>query len=119
MQMTSIANAIDSLRPNAVFVLRGNTYAGLDWLDQVQTKPTEQEINAEVARLDALAATESQRIASVRQDTEFVDVLNKLTSMTPAQWKAITDNISDLNQARTMFYRMGLVLMLLAQRITK
>lgn len=39
-----IVAALHSLRPGAEWNLRGNTYAGLEWLDQVQTKPTAAEI---------------------------------------------------------------------------
>ena len=42
--------AIESLRPNAEFVLRGDE---LEWLDTKQTQPTDAEINAEVTRLQA------------------------------------------------------------------
>jgi len=51
--MITIANAIQCLRPGAEWVLVGNDYSGLDWLDQVQSKPTEQEVNDEIARLVA------------------------------------------------------------------
>ena len=55
-------NAILSLRPNSQFVLRGDNYAGLEWLDEAQTKPTEAEVLAEVARLQSVhEATEYQR----------------------------------------------------------
>ena len=43
-------DAIQSLRPMAQWVLRGET---LEWLDTEQTQPTEAEITAEVARLQA------------------------------------------------------------------
>lgn len=51
--MITVQNAIKSLRPNAQWSLVGNDYFGLDWLDQVQSKPTEQEVNDEIARLVA------------------------------------------------------------------
>ena len=44
------ANAITSLRPGAQWVLRGDD---LEWLDNEQSQPTEAEITAEVARLQA------------------------------------------------------------------
>ena len=44
------ANALTSLRPGAQWVLRGET---LEWLDTEQAQPTEAEITAEVARLQA------------------------------------------------------------------
>lgn len=57
-----IAKALTTLRPGAQWVLRGDTYEGLDWLDTEQTKPTEAEITAETARLQAeWTATQYQR----------------------------------------------------------
>jgi hypothetical protein len=43
-------NAIQSLCPGAQWLLRGET---LEWLDTEQVQPTEAEITAEVARLQA------------------------------------------------------------------
>jgi hypothetical protein len=52
-------NALQSLRPGAQWVIRGDD---LEWLDTEQTQPTEAEITAEVARLQAeYEATEYQR----------------------------------------------------------
>ena len=51
--MITIPDALQSLCPGAEWVLRGNEYDGLEWLDTKQTKPTEEEINAEIARLQA------------------------------------------------------------------
>jgi hypothetical protein len=62
----NIANALQSLRPGAQWILRGDD---LEWLDQSQTQPTEAEIQAEVARLAALEpariATENRRAAYI------------------------------------------------------
>ena len=44
------SDAILSLRPNAEFVVRGET---VEWLDTNQTKPTDAEIDAEVKKLQA------------------------------------------------------------------
>lgn len=48
-----IPDALQSLCPGAEWVLRGNEYAGLEWLDTKQVQPTEAEVAAEVARLQA------------------------------------------------------------------
>ena len=80
-----IPDALQVLTPGAEWVLRGNEYAGLEWLDKVQPKPTEEEVNAEIARLEAQApldackAEAKQRLA----DTDWsvlpdVVVKNKL-----------------------------------------
>lgn len=54
-----ITEALLSLRPGAQWVLRGDA---LEWLDEVQTRPTDAEIAAEVARLEAeYGRTEYQR----------------------------------------------------------
>jgi len=43
-------DAIQSLRPNAQLVTRGDV---IEWMDDVQTQPTDAEIDAEVTRLQA------------------------------------------------------------------
>ena len=48
--MITTADALQSLKPNAEWVLRGDE---LEWLDAVQTEPTQAEIDAEVIRLQA------------------------------------------------------------------
>ena len=40
----TIQAAIHYLRPNAAWTLRGDTYAGLEWVDSTQEKPTEEEV---------------------------------------------------------------------------
>ena len=48
--MTTKIEAIVSLRPGAVCRLIGDV---VEWLDEVQTEPTEAEIQAEIVRLEA------------------------------------------------------------------
>jgi hypothetical protein len=55
-------NALQSLRPGAQWVLRGDE---LEWMDTEQTQPTEAEITAEVARLTALEPIKA-RIAELK-----------------------------------------------------
>ena len=59
-------DAIISLRPGAEWVMRGDD---LEWLDQTQSRPTDAEIEAEVARLTAL---EPARIASESRRRAYV-----------------------------------------------
>lgn len=49
--MITKEQALLSLKPNSEWVWRGYEYDGLEWLDIKQAKPTEQEINNEIARL--------------------------------------------------------------------
>ena len=61
-------NALQSLRPGAEWVLRGDE---LEWLDANQSQPSDAEIDAEVARLTALEpariATENRRAAYISE----------------------------------------------------
>ena len=58
------ADALQSLKPKAEWILRGDV---LEWLDAVQTEPTQSEIDAEVVRLqaeyDALAYARARDIS--------------------------------------------------------
>ena len=62
------SHALQSLRPGAEWVLRGDE---LEWLDANQTQPSDAEIEAEVARLTALEpariATENRRAAYITE----------------------------------------------------
>lgn len=48
-----IADALLVLTPGAQWVLKGETYASLEWLSPDIPKPTEAEVNAEIAVLTA------------------------------------------------------------------
>lgn len=72
----NIVNALQSLRPAAEWTLRGDSYDGLEWLDTTQSQPTEAEVLAEVARLEAeWNATEYQRkrAAEYPPITDYID----------------------------------------------
>ena len=43
-----IVEALQKIRAGALWSLDGESYDGLTWLDDVQTKPTESEINAAI-----------------------------------------------------------------------
>ena len=57
-----ITYALQSLRPGAQWSLNGDTYSGLIWLDETQSKPTEEEVTQEIERLqEEYGAKEYQR----------------------------------------------------------
>ena len=71
--MIDLMTAIQSLRPNAEWVLRGDE---LEWLDTNQTQPTEAEIQAEVQRLQAeYDANQYQRDRKYPPIEEQLDML--------------------------------------------
>ena len=44
MTNREIVTVLETIRPGAVWTLRGNDYTGLEWLDTNQSKPTAQEL---------------------------------------------------------------------------
>ena len=75
--MITKANALSSLRPGTEWVLRGDD---LEWLDQNQTQPSDAEITAEIARLQAAYdAKEYQR----QRVTEYPPIGDQLDAL----WK--------------------------------
>ena len=60
-----LADALQSLKPGAEWVLRGTEYSGLEWLDESQTKPTEVEATN---KLNALDAAEPMRLLREERD---------------------------------------------------
>jgi hypothetical protein len=84
IRKADIPAALQSLRPGAQWCLRGDAYSGLDWMDAVQACPTEDEINAEITRLDGIYPLDAcKREAKKRiADTDWsvlpdVDLANK------------------------------------------
>ena len=78
--MIDIPTALTSLRPGALWSLTGDSYDGLTWLDKTQIKPTKEEVEAEVARLQAeYKAKEYQR----QRAPEYPDIREQLDAI----WK--------------------------------
>ena len=59
-----ITKAVLILRPKAQFVLRGDDYADIEWLDSEQTAPTLAEVEAEIAQLPAKEKAAADKAAA-------------------------------------------------------
>jgi len=73
-EMTTV-DALQSLKPNAEWVLRDDE---LEWLDSKQTEPTQSQIDAEVARLQGVYdgnAYQRTRAAAYEEVKEQLDQL--------------------------------------------
>jgi len=85
-------NALQSLRPGAQWVLRGDN---LEWMDTEQTQPTEIEITAEIARLQAeYDAKEYQR----KRAAEYLSIVDQLDTLYHGgydAWKATVQAIKE------------------------
>lgn len=90
--MTHIYKAIDSLRPKSKWRMMGESYDGLEWLDETQTQPTEAEVLAEVARLEAeWNATEYQR----KRAAEYPPITNYIDGVVKGDQAQIDKYIAD------------------------
>ena len=65
-----IHHALSSLRPGAEFVVVDNSISKIDWHDENQDRPTDSEINAEIARL---TAAEPMRLLRVERDKRLAE----------------------------------------------
>ena len=86
--MTDIAKALISLSPNANWSLDGSEYSGLNWLDTEQTQPTEAEITAEVARLQAEYDNNEYQRQRAKAYPSMADQLDKIYHEGIDAWKA-------------------------------
>jgi len=84
---TKVVNAIWSIKPKGQFAV-GTTYASLEWFDDTQAKPTEQEFNDAVTTWNA--EYDAQEYARNRQ-AEYPDwsvQLNKIYDDGVTKWKS-------------------------------
>ena len=96
--MYILEEAIEALRPGASWVQYETEYSGLRWLDETQTKPTEEEIVQKVAELEykkEVEAYKQQRAAEYpsiaeQQDMQFHDAVNGTTT-----WKDAIQAVKD------------------------
>ena len=95
-----ITHALIALKPGAQWVLRGNDYSGLEWLDSSQTKPTETEVNSKISELDN---AEPMRLLRIERDTRIAKTDWRASSdLTLADaWKTYRQALRDLPASAT------------------
>ena len=99
MSQVRISDALLQLKPGAEWSVNGNTYEGINWLDKIQTKPTEDEVNK---KIDELKAAEPMNLLREERDrliaqSDWMIVRAKETSTNiPAAWKTYRQALRDL-----------------------
>ena len=78
-----ITHVIPLLKPKAQWTINGSTYAGLNWLDESQTKPTESEVNTKISELDAAEPAKLLR-------------LERYEKLAACDWRASSDLTIDI-----------------------
>ena len=94
-----IVSALEALKPKAQWTLAGDSYANLEWLDKIQTKPTEDEVTAKVTELETAEPHKLLRIERDKRLTACDWVVAKHTEhgkMVPEDWKIYRQALRDL-----------------------
>lgn len=94
--------AVRALRPTAIFTTLGDTYADIIWHDQTDpsvTKPTESEVNAKAAELEALEPLRLLRAErdELLKECDWVVIKALETGVAvPTDWKTYRQALRDL-----------------------
>ena len=90
-----VAEALVALKPGAKWSCLGNVYSGITWLDSSQTIPTEEQVTAKIAALDAL---EPMRLLRIERDKKLAACDWRASSdLTLADaWKTYRQALRDL-----------------------
>ena len=94
-----IVSALEALRPKAQWTLAGDSYANLQWLDEIQTKPTEDEVNAKITELEVaepfrLLRIERNKLIAETDWTQLKDI--DLDIIRERNWKNYRQALRDL-----------------------
>lgn len=90
-----IPDALQSLRPGAEWTLLGSDYSGIDWLDKVQTQPSEDEVAAEVSRLKSEYSANEYARQRAAEYPSFADQFDVLYHGGYDAWKAAIDVVKN------------------------
>tara|TARA_B100000073_G_scaffold162276_1_gene134228 strand:- start:187 stop:576 length:390 start_codon:yes stop_codon:yes gene_type:complete len=93
-----LSAALRSLRPGAECVIYGTEYSGIEWFDENQEKPTEEEVVQKIAELkyqEEVNEYQRQRAFEYppieeQQDMQFHDAVNGTTT-----WKDAIQAVKD------------------------
>jgi len=100
--MTTVIAALQSLQPERVWTVDGNTYDGIR--DKDANTPTEQEVLDEIARLEALEASETQRQEELKASAYIATWDANLKGRSLAQIKNVFDNSTEQQKTDILFY---------------
>ena len=95
----TIIEALTSLNPKSKWNLIGFDYSGLEWLDRTQKKPTEDEINAKIAELEAAEPLRLLRVERNKRLAECDWVVTKYAEYgynIPKEWRTYRQALRDL-----------------------
>ena len=98
----TITETLLILKPNAAWAIHGDHYSDIEWLDKIQTKPTEEEVNQKLKELQIaepfrLLREERNRRLAECDWTQYRDV----SLSNDADWKTYRQELRDLPSKST------------------
>ena len=95
-----IIHAVLSLRPGASWFINGDAYEGLQWLEKPvgeggQKKPTQEEVEAEVARLQQEWENNQYQRDRAKEYPSIQDQLDTLYHQGYDGWKAMVNEVKN------------------------
>ena len=100
----TIIDVLPILKPEAEWSCRGTDYSGIEWLDSVETKPTETEVNNKIAELDAAEAMKLLREERnvLLSETDWMVIKSQETGVAMSDaWKTYRQALRDLPASST------------------
>ena len=102
--MSYFTRALEELKPNSEWAVTGDQYSRLTWLDKTQTKPTEDEVIAKIAELEAaepfrLLRIERNKLIAETDWTQLKDI--DLDIIRERNWKNYRQALRDLPSIST------------------
>ncbi len=93
--MTDVPTALKALTPGAEWIVYGEEYSGIEWLDKSQTKPTEEEVNAKITEL---VNAEPMRLLREERDRLLQETDWRASSdlIISEAWKSYRQSLRDL-----------------------
>ena len=93
-------SALEALKPNSEWAVTGDQYSRLVWLDKVQEKPTEDELNAKITELTNAEPLRVLRIERNRR-LQATDWRASSDLTLSGDWKAHRQDLRDLPAQQT------------------
>ncbi len=94
--------ALEILKPNSEWVVTGDQYSRLTWIDTEQTKPTEEEIVQKIAELEYQEEVNEYQRQRAAEYPAYADQFDKIYHSGVTAWKTQIKTVKDKYPKQTM-----------------
>jgi len=97
-----IGDALSALRPNCEYMLEGENYSGITWLDKNQSLPTEKEVELKLVEIKYQEEVNAYREKRKLEYPDWADQLDQIYHNGIDVWKADVKAIKNKYPKQTM-----------------